>query len=248
MSTALLPKWRDDWALFLDVDGTLLEIAATPAAVKVPARAIELIERLRRRLSGALALVSGRTVADLDRLFAPLRLPLAGAHGAERRSASGILQRVGDGDALSPARQVLSDWAAAHAGVLLEDKKLALALHYRQAPHLESDARQIVYGAVAALGGHFTVQEGKYVLEVKQAATGKGQAIAAFMAEEPFAGRVPVFIGDDLTDEDGFVRVNELGGHSIAVGVRRESYARWQLADESQVLDWLEILTARSEA
>src|SRR5690606_28980743 len=100
MSTALLPKWRDDWALFLDVDGTLLEIAATPAAVKVPARAIELIERLRRRLSGALALVSGRTVADLDRLFAPLRLPLAGAHGAERRSASGILQRVGDGDAL----------------------------------------------------------------------------------------------------------------------------------------------------
>src|SRR5690606_36960306 len=150
------------------------------------------------------------------------RLPLAGAHGAERRSASGSLQRVGDGDALSPARQVLSDRAAAHAGVLLEDKELALALHYRQAPHREADARQIVYGAVAARGGHFTGQEGKYVLEVKQAATGKGQAIAAFMAEEPFAGRVPVFIGDDLTDEDGFVRVNELGGHSIAVGVRRE--------------------------
>jgi trehalose 6-phosphate phosphatase len=240
MSTALLPPWRDDWALFLDVDGTLLEIAPTPAAVTVPARAIELLAQLRDRLSGALALVSGRTLADLDRLWSPLRVAMAGAHGAERRSASGIVQRYGDGSALAPARQLLGDWVRAHAGALLEDKKIALALHFRQVPELELEARRVVADVASAMGPRFCVQDGKRVLEIKEAATDKGQAIAAFMAEEPFAGRIPVFVGDDLTDEDGFARVNLLGGHSIAVGARRHTEARWRLADERQVLEWLE--------
>jgi trehalose 6-phosphate phosphatase len=239
MSTALLPPWRDDWALFLDVDGTLLQIAATPAAVTVPVRAVELLAELRAQLSGALALVSGRTLADLDRLFAPLRVPMAGAHGAERRSASGIVQRVGDGHALGPARQLLGDWVAAHPGALLEDKKIALALHFRQVPELASEAHRIAANAVAALGPRFCVQGGKLVLEIKEAATNKGLAIAAFMAEEPFAGRLPVFIGDDLTDEDGFAQINQLGGHSVAVGTRPDTQARWRLDDEGQVLDWL---------
>jgi len=240
MGQALLPQWRDDWALFLDVDGTLLKIAATPAAVSVPARTIELLERVQRRLAGALALVSGRRVADLDALFAPLRLPAAGAHGAERRDASGRYHAEELGSALDPARRLLSAWADEHRGTLLEDKGVALALHYRAAPALEEAARAAVAAAAAAAGPSFHVQDGKKVFEIKVGGHGKGAAIAQFMSEAPFAGRLPVFVGDDLTDEDGFEVVNHLGGHSIAVGVNRDTHARWHLADESEVLRWLE--------
>ncbi len=240
MSQALLPKWRDDWALFLDVDGTLLEIAATPAAVSVPKHMIDVLARLRARLSGALSLVSGRRVADLDALFAPLELPVAGTHGAERRDAQGRMHGPDYGAALAPARHLLSDWVAGHAGSLLEDKGAALALHYRNVPELEEAAQRAVAAAVTAAGAGFHVQGGKKVLEIKADAVGKGRAIAQFMAEAPFLGRLPVFLGDDLTDEDGFEVVNELGGHSIAVGVGRETRARWHLGDETEVLRWLE--------
>jgi len=240
MSQALLPQWRDDWALFLDVDGTLLKIAATPAAVSVPGRIIELLERVQRRLAGALALVSGRRVADLDALFAPLRLPAAGAHGAERRDASGRFHTQELGPALDPARRLLAAWADEHRGVLLEDKGVALALHYRAAPALEDAARTAVTAAAAAAGPSFHVQGGKKVFEIKVGDHGKGAAIAQFMSEPPFKGRLPVFVGDDLTDEDGFEVVNGLGGHSIAVGVNRDTHARWHLGDESEVLRWLE--------
>ena len=240
MNQALLPEWRDDWALFLDVDGTILSIAPTPAAVSVPERAIRALGALKERLGGALALVSGRSIADLDRLFAPLRLPLAGIHGAERREACGHEHRHDFAVALAPAKQLLSAWTEAHAGSLLEDKSVALALHYRGAPELESSARRAVSLALAAAGSSFQLQEGKKVLEIKARTVSKGRAIAEFMREEPFAGRVPVFLGDDLTDEDGFEMVNGLGGHSIAVGVNRRTHARWHLDDERQVLDWLE--------
>jgi trehalose 6-phosphate phosphatase len=220
MSDALLPTWRDDWALFLDVDGTLLEIAAAPEDVFVPTRTVEVLESLEARLGGALALVSGRTIADLDRLFVPLRLPAAGAHGAERRSASGhATRREADPRALESARILLETWTDAHDGTLLEDKGAALALHYRGAPSLENDARRVAAEAAALAGPRFVIQEGKKVLELKSRATDKGRAIAEFMGEAPFAGRVPVFLGDDLTDEHGFARVNELGGHSIAARV-----------------------------
>jgi trehalose 6-phosphate phosphatase len=240
MSQALLPEWRDDWALFLDVDGTLLRIAATPAAVSVPEGAVNVLASLSTRLSGALALVSGRRIADLDVLFAPLRLPAAGAHGAERRDAAGRLHVQRYSAALAPARQLLAAWAASHQGALLEDKGVALALHYRRAPALESQARQAVASAAAAAGPMFHVQDGKKVLEIKADAVGKGLAIEQFMAEPPFSGRLPVFLGDDLTDEDGFEVVNRLGGHSIAVGVSRATRARWHLDSEAQVLHWLE--------
>lgn len=240
MSEALLPRWRDDWALFLDVDGTLLEIAAAPAAVRVPQRVIDVLASLDERLSGAFALVSGRLIVDVDRLFAPLRLAVAGAHGAERRAASGRLQRRDDSLALAPAKRLLTEWSALHPGTLLEDKGSALALHYRQAPAHEAAARHIVADALLAAGPEFHSQEGKKVLEIRADGVGKGQAIAAFMGEQPFVGRLPVFVGDDLTDEAGFETVNRLGGHSIAVGVARATHATWHLADEASVLDWLE--------
>ena len=240
MGQALLPKWRDDWALFLDVDGTLLKIAATPAAVSVPKRIVDVLAHLQRRLSGALALVSGRRIADLDSLFAPLKLPAAGTHGAERRDAAGRPHGRDYTAALAPAKQVLTAWAAAHPGALVEDKGAALALHYRAVPELEDDARRTVAAARAAAGSDFHIQGGKKVLEIKAGDVGKGHAIAQFMTEPPFAGRVPVFLGDDLTDEDGFEVVNARGGYSIAVGVGHETCARWHLEDEAEVLQWLE--------
>jgi len=240
MTAALLPQWRDDWALFLDVDGTLLKIAAAPDAVSVPQRLIDLLAKLGERLGGALALVSGRLIVDIDGLFAPLRLPVAGAHGAERRAASGRLQRRDDSDALVAAKRRLAEWTAAHPGTLLEDKGSALALHYRQAPAFEAAAKHAVADALLAAGPDFHLQEGKKVLEIRADGVGKGRAIAAFMSEPPFAGRLPVFVGDDLTDEAGFETVNRLGGHSIAVGVDRATHAKWHLADEASVVAWLE--------
>lgn len=240
MCDARLPEWRDDWALFLDVDGTLLEIAATPDAVFVPTRTVDVLAKLRERLGGALALVSGRTLADLDRLFAPLILPAAGAHGAERRTASGRVVRYGDASLLDSARRLLHEWVSGHAGALLEDKGAALALHYRGAPDLEGDARRIAATAVSLAGPRFRIQEGKKVLEIKPCSIDKGRAIEQFMLEPPFAERLPVFLGDDLTDEHGFETVNRLGGHSIAVGARPATGAPWRLASEAQVLRWLE--------
>lgn len=240
MSEALLPEWRDDWALFLDVDGTLVEIAATPEAVRIPEHAIRVLADLQRKLNGAVALVSGRSIAELDGLFGPLRLPAAGIHGAERRNVSGTVYRRENGASLEPARQLLAAFSAAHAGVLVEDKGLALALHYRGAPELETGARRVATDALAAVGPAFCVQEGKKVVEIKARSNGKGDAIAAFMREPPFHGRVPVFIGDDLTDEDGFDVVNRLGGHSIGVGLDRNSSARWRITNERDVLSWLE--------
>lgn len=240
MSEALpLPAWRDDWALFLDVDGTIIEIAATPAAVQVPACTIAALADARDRLGGAVALVSGRGLAELDRLFAPLRLPAAGTHGAERRTWDGLVHTAPDATSLAAAEQLLSRWAIAHEGVLLERKHGSLALHYRNVPWLEPAARVVAAAAAAAVGPAFHVQPGKKVLEIKAAAVSKGRAIAEFMAEPPFAGRKPVFVGDDLTDEDGFEIVNGFGGHSIAVGAARTTHARWRLDDEAQVLRWL---------
>jgi trehalose 6-phosphate phosphatase len=240
VSEAGLPPWRDDWALFLDVDGTILEIAATPEAVQVPARAVAAIAAASVRLAGAVALVSGRSIADLDRLFAPLRLPVAGAHGAQRRTAAGVVHAERYAASLAPARELLGVWAAQHRGTQLEDKQDSLALHYRNAPSLEPAARRAVTAALAAAGSAFHLQEGKKVLEIKARDTSKGRAIQEFMAEAPFRARQPVFLGDDLTDEAGFEVVNLLGGHTIAVGVARETQARWRLSNEEQVLDWLE--------
>jgi trehalose 6-phosphate phosphatase len=241
VSKAALPSWRDDWALFLDVDGTLLEIAATPEAVQVPARAVAAIAAAAERLAGAVALVSGRSIADLDRLFAPLRLPIAGAHGAQRRTATGVVYAQRYAELLAPARELLAFWAAEHRGTLLEDKQDSLALHYRNAPMLEPAARRAVAAALAAAGSAFHLQEGKKVLEIKPSDTSKGRAIEEFMAEPPFIARQPIFLGDDLTDEAGFEVVNRLGGHSIAVGAERETQARWRMNDEKHVLDWLEL-------
>jgi trehalose 6-phosphate phosphatase len=234
-----LPAASASWALFLDVDGTLLETAERPDAVQVDASLGALLARLQRATGGALALISGRAVDDLDALFAPLELAAAGQHGLERRDASGELHlHPFPMPALRRAAARLAEFAAQHSGLLLEDKGRNLALHYRQAPQLAAAACGAAAAAAAEMGGGFELQAGKMVIEIKPGGRDKGLAIEEFMREPPFRGRSAVFVGDDLTDEYGFGVVNRLGGHSVKVGAG-PSAARWRLADAAEVRAWL---------
>lgn len=234
-----MPAASPEWAFFLDVDGTLLEHANHPDGVEVGTVLKQLLERLLHASGGAVALISGRSVADLEGLFAPLEFAAAGQHGNERRSASGALHVSGPPDQrLRVAAYQLHVLAVQNPGLLLEDKGSSIALHYRMAPALHDVAARAARSAAADLGADFELQAGKFVYEIKPSGQNKGSAIAAFMAERPFAGRVPVFIGDDLTDEFGFALVNSVGGHSVKVGPG-ETAARWRLADARAVQRWL---------
>jgi trehalose 6-phosphate phosphatase len=231
----------DEIALFLDVDGTLVEIEREPGAVHVPDQLCRILADLFKATGGALALVSGRSLEQLDRLFAPLRLCAAGLHGLERRNlGTGVVRAEPDPAAFGPARVRLERFADDHPGVLLEDKGLTLALHYRNAPQLEQEAKALAQALAAASGGALVLLEGKKVLELKPPGYDKGQAIATFMAEAPFRGRRPVFAGDDMTDEAGFAVINRLGGISIRIGAdARPTAARFGHRDVNSMQDWL---------
>jgi trehalose 6-phosphate phosphatase len=237
-------------ALFLDVDGTLLEIAATPQSVSVPAQLRQQLRSLALASGGAVALVSGRAIADLDALFAPLTLPAAGLHGFEHRAASGLYRRrpAPSTATLEAAREAMLRFARQHAGVLVEDKRFALALHYRGAPQLEAAAIAAMRDVVARAGEELELQRGKMVVELRPAGATKGRAVADYLDEAPFAGRMPIFIGDDLTDEPAFELVNRCDGLSVLVGARRPSVARAHLPDVSAVHGWLARLESEPEA
>lgn len=223
------PVPADDWAWFLDIDGTLIEIAPTPSAISVPLQLPTLLGEVAARWDGALALISGRSLDNIRQLVAPLDPPAAGLHGLERRAADGTISRAHAPADLEQVRRRLAE-AEQWPGVLLEDKGLALAVHYRQNPACEDKCWTLVEKVVAE-HPDFSVQAGRMVFEVKPRGWDKGAAVRAFMAEPPFAGRVPVFIGDDLTDEFGFAAANDLGGLSILVGTPRSSAARYGLPD-----------------
>jgi trehalose 6-phosphate phosphatase len=232
-----LPRWR--WAYFLDVDGTLLELARTPDAVHVESATLDLVHGVHVITGGALALITGRSIEDIDRLFGGAPLPIAGQHGLERRDGGGVWRTDGGGaEGLEIARRRLTDVADAFDGLLMEDKGRSLALHYRAAPQLESYVLDSVRSLGDDLGDDYEIQVGKYVVELRPAGTDKGEAIRAFMNEEPFHGRTPVFIGDDVTDEHGFAVVNEMGGYAVKVG-EGETIARWRLPDVGAVERWL---------
>lgn len=233
------PAASVDWAYFLDVDGTLIDIADTPDAVSVDIALLDLIARLHKASGGAVALVSGRALSDLEGLLGALRLPLAGQHGMERRDAAGRLWiHAAPPAAKCAIKDALASVLARHPGLLLEDKGLTLALHYRLAPHLAAYADRLMMGLAANAGAGLVVQRGKRVVEVKPKGVDKGTAVAEYMAESPFRGRAPVFIGDDLNDEHGFAEVNRLGGISIKVG-NGGSSARFRLRDVAAVRRWL---------
>jgi trehalose 6-phosphate phosphatase len=229
------------WALFLDVDGTLLELAPTPERVYVSERLKSLLIELSERLEGAVALISGRTIADLDHLFAPLRFCASGIHGAERRYADGRIARapIANSDQLASAETELAAFVQANEGLLLENKSFALALHYRLAPQLEATAREKMQSVVQRLGSDYVLQPGKRVFEVRPAAFSKGTAVRSFLTELPFAHRAPIYIGDDLTDEHAFEAVNALNGLSIRVGEPGPTHAKFRIPNIAQVHEWL---------
>ena len=233
------------WCLFLDVDGTLLEIVDTPFDSHAGEALKSVLRRVAHRLGGAVALVSGRSIDYLDSLFAPLHLPIAGLHGVERRTAAGVLYGLDiDASRLDAARATLGALVAAHPGTLLEDKGRTGAVHFRLAPQFEAVVRRVVADVAANLGPSYDVQGGNMMLEIKPSGFSKGAAIEDFMQEPPFSGRRPVFLGDDLTDLDGFQVVEARGGISIGVGTRVTGQC--QLADPQAVRAWLEQTAACS--
>ncbi|MGC3986199.1 MAG: trehalose-phosphatase [Pseudorhodoferax sp.] len=203
-------------ALFLDFDGTLVELAPEPDAIVIPPELVPLLAALRERLGGALAVVSGRAVGAIDTFLHPLDLPVAGVHGSERRAADGNLVLLPT-PSLDTVEQAAARLLHEHPALAVEPKRGAVALHYRQAPQLEELCRRTMEAAVAASPG-VTLLHGKMVFEAKSSLANKGKALGDFLQEAPFAGRKPVFLGDDTTDEPGFQVAQKLGGTGIKVG------------------------------
>ena len=240
-----LPGPGERWSLFLDFDGTLAELAETPDAVRVDPELPATLKALHRALGGALAVVSGRSIAQLDDFLAPARLPAAGMHGLERRSAKGV---CGPGDgfarALDPLRATLAPMVEDDPRLVVEDKGPSIVLHYRRAPEREEECRRMMARLLESVPelARFRVVLGKRMVEAVPSGCDKGAAIRDFMREAPFAGRRPVFAGDDLTDEDGFDVVAELAGLSIKVG-EGETCAPYRAASVGELSAWLRRLT-----
>ena len=204
-------------ALLLDVDGTLIDIGPSPFEVHVPDELCRSLERLLALTRGALALVSGRPIRDLDKLFSPLMLPAIGGHGAEMRLQRTVIpaaQALPDG-----MRELLAQAAVPGSGVVIEDKGYSFALHFRQAPQQETRLRGLIADVLGRFPGEpVEVLPGKAMFEVKRPGISKGEAVGKLMTHAPFAGREPVFIGDDVTDESVFAVLPALGGKGYSVG------------------------------
>jgi trehalose 6-phosphate phosphatase len=224
-------------ALFLDFDGTLVELAETPDAIEVSSDLQPLLERLARRLGGRLAIVSGRPIEDLERHLAISGIAVSGSHGVELRLAGQALRAAEPPAGVAEARAAARRFAETAPGLLVEEKPAGVALHYRQAPDRAYSVGTFM-AAVAERTG-LSLLHGKMVAELRPRGADKGAAIRAMMAEPPFAGARPVFVGDDITDEDGFQVASEMGGAGILVGPPRATRAAWRLDDVPAVARWL---------
>lgn len=233
-----LTSIEPDQALFLDFDGTLVDLAPRPEDVRVAEGLIPTLAKLQERLDGALAVISGRPISQIDHYLTPLRLPAAGLHGLEHRmTADADIVREEPGPEIRALKGVIRTSGLLEKGVFLEDKIATIALHFRSVPHLEKAVIALVEEAVAALPCLHTVK-GKMVVEAKPYASDKGQAVLSFLEHPPFQGRRPVFVGDDVTDEDGMAAAQGAGGIGIKVGAG-ETCAQHRIADVAAVHDWL---------
>jgi trehalose 6-phosphate phosphatase len=227
------------WAYFFDIDGTLAEIAEHPGKAQIERTVRDLIVRLHVVSGGAVAIITGRSIADADGLVGIADIPVAGQHGLERRTSDGTLvHHEFDVDHFASACREIAELAARDERIVPELKGFSIALHYRGAPELEEFVRSLINSGSEKLGSAYTALHGKMVMELKPAGKDKGVAITEFMDEPPFKGRVPLFAGDDVTDEFGFKVVNAAGGHSIKVGGGK-TCARWRLRTVTSVRDWL---------
>lgn len=226
-------------ALFLDLDGTLAAIAAHPSDVRPQPRRTFILRRLVERFDRRVALVSGRTVAEVAAITEDAVPAIAGVHGLQRRDARGEESGTLPDPDLVQAREVFLGLAAAQRELLVEDKGVSIALHYRAHPAACEAVREAARRLEASTG--LILQEGDMVAELRTAGDDKGAAVDRFLAEWPFQGARPIFVGDDLTDENGFLAAEAAGGFGVLVGSSaRRTLARYRLADPDAVLDWLE--------
>jgi trehalose 6-phosphate phosphatase len=229
-------------ALFLDLDGTLIDIARRPELARPPEAMAALLKRLAEKLGGALAILSGRAIADVDKLTAPLRLPAAGVHGAERRrDPDGAVVATTPpipADLLDEARRV----AGARSGLIVEAKTYAIAMHYREAPEAAADLEPALRALVARRSNDYVLREGRRVFEIAPRAASKGAALEDFMRAPPFAGRRPIMIGDDATDESAMAAARRLGGEGWKVAGEHFPAADADFTNPAQVFSWLRAL------
>lgn len=228
------------WGYLLDLDGTLIEIASSPDAVVVDDEIRQLLEQLYERTEGAVAVVTGRAIDDLDGLLAPLRLPAAGLHGLQRRRCDGTRSDV-EVDTSELEAVYARCWEGLHdrPGVQLEHKGRAMAVHYRRAPEEGRELRRELEQILAELAPSLELLAGRMVYELRPRGAHKGHAVATFLDEAPFRGRRPVFAGDDLTDENGFIALNPRDGITVRVGESGHSEARWRLPSVRALRNWL---------
>lgn len=230
------PGLSPDAALFLDLDGTLTRIERRPGDVTFDAKRAALLAGLERMLGGALAVISGRSLEDVDRILGGAPQSVAAVHGLIRRHGGRTVSARPSPD-LERARHALGPLLLSWPGLTLEDKGLSLALHYRGAPQAEGAVRDAVARILSAAA--LTRQDGAMVCELRTPGPGKGDALKAFMRDPPFAGRRPVMVGDDLTDEAAFAAAAACGGFGVLVGPGRPSAALYRLDSVEAVRAWL---------
>ena len=237
-----LPAPGERWAAFLDLDGTLVGFSEDPSSVALPPETLAALRKLDGALGGAFAIVSGRPIADLDRLLGDFRPgSVAGMHGHEWRTGAGVSSTVAPPvDTLDAARAAAVALAAALPGVRLEDKGSAFALHYRASPEHQAAVVEGVERILSSAQPHWIVQRGDHVVELMPPGADKGRALERLMMLPPFAQRTPVAIGDDLTDEHMFAAAAKLGGFGVVVGPRRPTGARYALEGPEAVRAWLD--------
>ena len=231
------PDLLDGAALFLDFDGTLVDLAETPDSIRVSPQLGPLLDRLHRRLGGRLAIVSGRSLADLELHVPSSGIAFYGSHGLELRLADGTRLPLSVPIGLDDVRERVRRFADGADGLLVEEKPAGIALHYRLAPD-ESERAGRFMDALAAERG-WTVQRGNKVVELRPRGATKGDALRAFMTEPEFRAARPVFVGDDLTDEHAFEAASDLGGAGVLVGPLRRTAARYRLDSVPAVAQWL---------
>ena len=234
------PLVLDGAALFLDFDGTLVELAETPDSISVSPALEPLMKRLGDRLKGRLAIISGRAIADLERHLRCTGMVVSGSHGLELRLRDGSLVPLAVPRGLDDAREQSAAFAASDPALLIEHKPFGVALHYRKAPTREGEVRALMAEIAASTG--LSLQHGKMVAELRPHGADKGDALRAIMLEPEFAGARPIFVGDDITDEDGFEAAAGLGGGGVLVGDSRPSAAKWRLDGVAAFARWLEQL------
>jgi len=225
-------------ALFLDMDGVLAGFAPTPDQVMPDPRRTAVLRRLGPLLEGRLAIVSGRTLSEIDRITEAASPAASGVHGLEIRTPQGEVRTRAAAPAIRTAVAAFHTFAEAHPGAIVEDKGVATGLHFRQAPDAAAAAERLARDLAAETG--LVLQPGHMIFELKTPGTDKGTALTALMAEAPFKGGVPVMFGDDLTDEHAFRAAEALGGFGVLVGPMRETAARYRLDGVPEVMDWLE--------